>query len=358
MTVEQTARLLQELVRRQTDSGDHAAQEELQAYVAEHVARMVPQIQIRRSPSGQYPWTLMTVGRGDGPVLLFACHVDTVPIGDPAVWKEPPFSGRISHGRVYGRGSTDMKGGLAAAVSALLEAGRLGRNVGLLLMSDEEIGSLGAPDAATGLDGLNVGAMIIPEATENKIVLGHRGALWLRVRAQGLAAHGSTPERGVNAALKLAEALVRAGQELPLANDEYLGRETWNLGGISAGTVPNIVPETAEAVIDMRVTGDGAELLDWWRNQPEVAGVEVLLSLPALRSSIAGFDAVASIEVDGNPAPYFTDGAVLSQIAPGVPILIWGPGSPAQMHSVNEFLDLSALDEACRLFRTVVDRWS
>ncbi|MDN3903333.1 M20/M25/M40 family metallo-hydrolase [Arthrobacter sp. YD2] len=358
MTEEQTVQLLQDLVRRQTDSGDHAAQEALQGFVADLVAASARNVRVRRSGPGEYPWTLLTAGAGDGPVLLFACHVDTVPVGEPARWSQAPFAARIADGRLYGRGSTDMKGGLAAAVAALLEADRLGRNVGLLMTADEEIGSLGAPDAAAGLAGLDLGAVIIPEATQNRIVLGHRGALWLRVTAEGLAAHGSTPERGVNAALKLADVLVRAGKELPLGADGFLGPETWNLGTFSSGTAPNIVPDAAEAVIDMRIAGEGTTLLQWWQSQPEISGVDVLLALPALRSSVDGIEALAAVEVDSSPAPYFTDGAVLAQAAPGVPVLVWGPGSPAQMHAVDEFLELTALEDASRMFRALVGRWS
>lgn len=358
MTEEETVKLLQDLVRRQTDSGDHAAQEALQGFVAELVVASARDIRVRRSEPGNYPWTLLIAGKGDGPVLLFACHVDTVPVGDAARWSQAPFAGQVTDGRLHGRGSTDMKGGLAAAVAALLEADRLGRNVGLLMTADEEIGSLGAPDAAAGLAGLDLGAVIIPEATENRIVLGHRGALWLRVTADGLAAHGSTPERGVNAALKLADVLVRAGKELPLGGDGFLGLETWNLGTLASGTAPNIVPDAAEAVIDMRVTGDGTKLLEWWRNQLEVKEVEVLLSLPALSSTIAGIEAFDAAPVDFGPAPYFTDGSVLSQFVPGVPVVIWGPGSPTQMHAVDESMELCALEEACQLFREVVARWS
>lgn len=357
MTEEETVQFLQDLVRRQTDSGDHAAQEALQGFVAESVVASAPNIRVRRNGVGEYPWTLLTTGAGGGPVLLFACHVDTVPVGEPGRWSQAPFAGRITDGRLYGRGSTDMKGGLAAAVAALLEADRLGRNVGLLMTADEEIGSLGAPDAAAGLAGVDLGAVIIPEATENRIVLGHRGALWLRVTADGLAAHGSTPERGENAALKLAEVLLRAAKELPLRSDGFLGPETWNLGTFSSGTAANIVPDAAEAVIDMRVAGEGSALLDWWRSQPEVSGVDVLLALPALRSSVDGIEALETVDVDSGPAPYFTDGAVLAQTAPGVPVLVWGPGSPAQMHAVDEFLDLTALDEASRMFRDLVGRW-
>ena len=177
-----------------------------------------------------------------------------------------------------------MKGGIATAAAALLEASATGRNVGLLLTADEEVGSLGAPGAASSLAGIQVGAVIIPEATDNAVVLGHRGALWLQLVSVGLAAHGSTPERGINAALKIGRALARAGDELPVAHDPMLGSESWNLGILNSGTAANIVPERAEAVIDMRTVSDGSALRAWWESQPEIDEVGSLLSLPPLRT--------------------------------------------------------------------------
>src|SRR3712207_1404699 len=100
------------------------------------------------------------------------------------------------------------------------------------------------------------------------LVLGHRGALWLAVRTAGRAAHGSTPERGHNAVLDLVSVLGRAGDALPLRTDPFLGTETWNPGVVAGGSVPNIVPDRAEAVVDMRTVGDGGDLLRWWRDQP------------------------------------------------------------------------------------------
>lgn len=357
MNNEQTVEFLQELIQHRSDSGDHPAQRELQATIAGRLRAQVPGAAVLHSPPTHYPWTLITTGPGDGPMLLFACHVDTVPVGDPSRWAHPPFSGQISGDYIHGRGTTDMKGGIAAAASALALAGKLNKNAGLLLTADEEIGSLGAADAATGLTGLEIGAVIIPEATENRIVLGHRGALWLRIRTAGLAAHGSTPERGINAALMLSAAVLRAGRELPLSQDSFLGSETWNLGTMKAGSAPNIVPDSAEAVIDMRVVGDGGELHKWWKDQPEVSSVETVLALAPLRSGVPPALSSAGKEVDEAPAPYFTDGSRLAQVLPGVPVVICGPGAPAQMHALNEFLDLQSLFTAVKLFRETITRW-
>jgi succinyl-diaminopimelate desuccinylase len=143
----------------------------------------------------------------DRPVLLFSAHIDVVPVTDPGAWTHDPFGAVIADGRLHGRGSSDMKSGLAAAmvvVRALLAAGA---PVALAVSRSEEVGCRGAADVAAALDGIPVGAVIVPESTSNEVVLGHRGALWLSVATAGRAAHGSTPERGDNAVLAMARVL-------------------------------------------------------------------------------------------------------------------------------------------------------
>jgi succinyl-diaminopimelate desuccinylase len=250
-----------------------------------------------------------------------------------------------------------MKAGLVAAVAAVAAAGP-GNPVALLLTSDEEIGSRGAAAAAAAVAGARIGAVVVPEATGNEVVLGHRGALWLAARAHGVAAHGSTPERGRNAVLELVSVLARAGAGLPLGSDPYLGGETWNPGIIAGGTVPNVVPDRAEVVIDQRTVTDGAALLAWWRAQPEVAEVEVLVDLPAVQTA-AGDPWVATLPagVRAEPATYFTDASVLRPVVGDAPIVVWGPGTPAVMHAVDEYVEVGELQQAAAAFGQVLARW-
>ena len=351
-------RLLHELIAIDTTSGRTEAQRLLQAHVAAELARHDNRLSVTVSPTTEHPWTLIATRSAQGPYLLFVCHVDTVPVGDESQWTNPPFSPVTTHGIVHGRGSADMKGGIVAATSALVEAAEHGCPVALLLTSDEEIGSLGAPDASRSLHDMDIGAVIIPEATENQVITGHRGALWIEATSTGRAAHGSTPDLGENAALKLMAPLARATTELPIQTDEFLGAETWNLGIVRAGTAPNIVPEAASAVIDMRTVETGDRLLAWWKNQPELASVKTILSLPALRTDrsnnwVRSLPALAS----DTPATYFTDGSVLSQTLPGIPIVVWGPGSPSQMHSPNEHISVTSLETAAENFRRTIFAW-
>jgi len=350
--------LVRELVRRPTVSGDPRPQRDLIGVLGEVVAAQAPHLRRTDGDDPDHPWTLLTTPTDPArPRLLFACHVDTVPAADAVHWQRDPFGADAEDGRVWGRGGSDMKAGLVAAAAAVAAADPE-VPVGLLLTSDEEIGSHGAAVAARALAGTPTGAVVVPEATGNEVVLGHRGALWLAVRTAGRAAHGSTPHLGHNAVLDLVAVLARAGAELPLATEPFLGTETWNPGVVAGGTVPNVVPDAAEVVVDMRTVGDGAALQAWWRAQPEVAVVEVRVDLPPLRTDaddpwVRALPATVRTE----PATYFTDGSVLGPLAAGAPVVVWGPGTPAVMHARDEYVEVAELEQAVRVFGEVVSRW-
>ena len=105
--------------------------------------------------------------------------------------------------------------------------------------------------------------IILPEATDNKISFGHRGALWLRVEAHGVAAHGSLPELGKHAILTLSEDVIAKIQDVPKRQDDYLGGESVNLGMISGGNAPNIVADHAWLTLDFRTVAESGTLLKW-----------------------------------------------------------------------------------------------
>jgi succinyl-diaminopimelate desuccinylase len=354
-----TVGLLQELVRRRTVSGDAAAQRDVLGLLTDVLREHAPHLEVTTGTDRDHPWTLLrTPADPARRRLLFACHVDTVPVPDPGAWQRDPFGADLDDGRVWGRGASDMEAGVVAAVAALAAADPQAP-AALLLTSDEETGSQGAAAAAAAVADLPVGAVVVPEATGNRVVLGHKGALWLAVRTAGRAAHGSTPELGHNAVLDLAALLARAGEGLPLRTDPFLGTETWNPGVVSGGTVPNVVPDAAEAVVDQRTVADGEDLLRWWRSQPEVAGVEVRVDLPPVVTP-ADDPWVATLPAPVQPAPatYFTDASVLRQVVGGAPIVVWGPGTPAVMHAVDEYVELAEVEQAAASFGDVLSRWA
>ncbi|MBY6411541.1 M20/M25/M40 family metallo-hydrolase [Rhodococcus sp. BP-252] len=351
--------LLQELVARRTVSGDPDPQRLTMETVVSVVKSKVGTVDVQGEPDGAHPWLLLT---NDAPPsatrLVFACHVDTVPPGDLVHWEFDPFAASVENGLLHGRGTSDMKAGLVAATAAVIDAAERGIPIALLLTSDEEIGSLGAQAARHAVADCSVGAVIVPEATGNGVHLGHRGALWLDVATKGVAAHGSTPQKGESAIMKLVDVLARARTELPLAEDPFLGAETFNVGTIGGGSAPNIVPDAAQVIVDHRTVGTGENLLAWWRSQPEVHSVEARIDLPGVRtpSGDPWVRSLATAVADG-PVTYFTDASILAATAPSAPIVVWGPGTPALMHAANESVSLAEVDAAARAYTAVARAW-
>ncbi|GAA1488129.1 M20 family metallopeptidase [Brachybacterium sacelli] len=345
--------LASDLIRIPSPSADGDGMRAVQRHVAEVVREHVPDARIRTGGE-ERPWTLLTVGPG-GPAPLFACHTDTVPVGDAQRWSRDPLGGDQEEGLLHGRGSVDMKGGLAAAAAALVRAATEGASGHLLLTADEEIGSLGAQRTGGILAELDLSGIIIPEATGLSVRCSHRGACWLRLISRGRAAHGSAPERGVNAVLRLAGALGPAAASVPLRRDEVLGAETASIGTFDGGDATNIVPATAVATLDQRTIADSAPLLAHWRAVDGIDEVETILDLAALRTDpdhpfVRELPALA----DPSPVTYFTDGSVMQGFRPDVPVVVWGPGDPTQMHSVDEHLEIDQLTEAADLFAQVL----
>ena len=137
----------------------------------------------------------------DRPLLCFTGHLDTVPLGSGA-WSTDPFGGKVEGDRIYGRGTSDMKGGVAAMVAAALRlarSDRSGASLLLLLTAGEETGLQGAAHLVSLKDLGPIGAMVVGEPTSNYPLVGHKGALWIEAKVKGVSAHGSMPEKGVNA---------------------------------------------------------------------------------------------------------------------------------------------------------------
>ncbi|MFD5093689.1 M20 family metallopeptidase [Amycolatopsis thailandensis] len=340
--------LLRDLVRRDTTSGDSAAQAAAQELAVSYATATAGVRVLRRSTTGR-PWVLVGTGSGDG--VLFVCHIDTVPVGSPALWDRDPFSADVDEEFLHGRGSVDMKGGLVAALAALRNAAEAGADAQVLITSDEEIGCRGAIEASASLD-LSPRIVVVPEATRNRVSLGHRGATWLRLTAQGKAAHGSTPQLGRNAIRLLADRALGALDSLPLAADDYLGEETVNVGTFEGGTATNIVPASAVLTLDVRTVDGGAQAIAWASSLDPAITSEVDLDLPAVRT--AHLPELLSGQVTAPAATYFTDASALAGSVTGAPIVIWGPGDPRQMHAANEKLELESFEQATRNYVELV----
>lgn len=354
--------LTRDLVAIDSTSGSRGEADVLRLVAAVFADRPEAHVAVERSADGGPVALLVTPAGHDPatPLLLFSAHADVVPVGDPGAWSSPPFEARLVGDRLVGRGTSDMKSGLAAAVVALRQLLPVGAAVALAVSTGEEVGCTGAPAVASLLEPWTVGAVVVPESTDGEVVLGHRGALWLTVTTSGRAAHGSTPERGHNAVLDMVAVLGRL-DGLPLGAHAELGAETVNVGVVAGGSVPNIVPDRCEVQVDHRVARDDVEdLVAWWRDQPEVTGVTVDLDLAAVWTRRDHpWPATLGAPVSDRPASYFTDASVLVRSLPAdVPIVVWGPGDPTAVHTVDESVPVEAVVTAVQRFTTLGATWA
>lgn len=290
------------------------------------------------------------------PALGFVCHIDVVPVGDSDSWDSPPFGPRcVTYGKkgqeIVARGASDMKSGLAAAITTLIGAANEGTACFLVVTKGEETACVGAPAAAELIESLNINVrgLIVAESSGNVIKCGHRGAVWLQLVSHGVAAHGSTPQLGVNAITKMQKALAQLAQ-LPLLSHESLGEETVNIGTIQGGTAPNIVPDECVATLDFRVVKDRAsELKRQCEALDGIDEVRVVCDLAPVWSDPEN-EWIAQLpgKRDREPVAYYTDASVLVHTLPDTPIVIWGPGDPRMVHSANESVSCAAIIEAVR----------
>lgn len=291
------------------------------------------------------------------PAVSFMTHIDVVPAGGRASWSSDPFIATEREGRLYGRGASDMKSGLAAAIAVFVEACLKGRACVLAMTKGEEIGCMGAAEATDLLEGLPIKGVVVTESTGNAIRLGHRGALWLELDARGVAAHGSTPERGVNAVVRLMSALGRL-ENMPLEVSDTLGKESVNLGVIRGGDVPNRVPDHCMAALDIRVVRDHADdLRAWCVGLNGVDDVTTVLDLaPVWTSPYDPWVASLPGRHECGPVSYYTDASVYVRRAiKPAPVVICGPGDPTVVHAANESVSATALDEAVELYRRFLE---
>lgn len=314
-------------------------------------------------------------GRDTGkPPLGFTGHIDTVPLG-AAAWKRDAFGASLEGGRLYGRGSSDMKSGVAAfvvAALALAERLRDGPGVTLVITADEECGCGGAAFLAkqTTLLG-TVGALVVGEPTANYPLVGHKGALWLEARVSGVTAHGSMPERGDNAIFKAVRAVDDLRKfDFGVEPHPLMGRPTLNVGTLHGGLNINSVPDSATIGVDIRtIPGQDHRLLRDKLERALGADVELVpkVDVEAIYSNpdepwMQQVFAVAERQIGERPTPrtatYFTDAAVLNDVYRDVPICVLGPGEPHLAHQTDEFCLVDRVEQSVAIYTDLMREWS
>lgn len=314
--------------------------------------------------------------------LVLSGHTDVVPV-DGQDWHTDPFRAVQKDGRLYGRGSADMKGYIACVLAAMPAylAAPLKRPVHLAFTFDEEVGCLGVPwlveDMARA--GIRPGGCIVGEPTSMQVMVGHKGAQQYRCRVRGLEAHSSLTPSGVNA-IEYAALIVRRIRELAqeLAatgprNDKFaVPFATLSTGMITGGTATNIVPLECEFRFDMRYLPGmkPEEIVGPLRRyaetlEPEMqrlsaeAGIriELLGETPDLDTAEDDRLTYLGTRLAGNRGigrvSFGTDGGHFQRA--GVPAIILGPGSIEQAHKPNEYIALEQLAQCERFLDQLKD---
>lgn len=269
---------------------------------------------------------------GATPRVVLSTHMDTVP---------PYIAASEEEELIYGRGACDAKGIIAAQITAAEQLRAEGVNeVGLLFTVDEEAGSAGARIANANPLASECEYLINGEPTDNKLASATKGSLRLTLNAKGRSAHSAYPEQGASAIEKLLDVLQDLRQ-CQWPNDELLGETTCNIGVISGGTRPNVIPAEASAVLQVRLVNDADSVKSIL--EQVVAGraaVEYLsVHNPAHLLTVNGFDQCV--------VRFTTDIPYLSRW--GKPLLI-GPGSIFQAHTEGEYVSKRELREAVTLY--------
>lgn len=320
------------------------------------------------------PNLVARIGPRGAPSLMLAGHLDVVGVEGMT---HPPFSAEMRDGRIYGRGSADMKGGIAAMCAAATTiTAKSRKSIVIAAVVDEEYESLGM--RALLASGVRAEAAILTEPTRLAVCPAHRGFVWMNVGIRGRAAHGSRYDIGVDAIthaglllaqLDTLERTRESGLTHPL-----LGRGSLHASTISGGTGMSTYPETCELAIERRtLPGESAETA-----LAEIRGAidRVKAKNPAFDATVAlttaqapsdvGLDApvvralASALRAEGLTSTVeglsaWTDAALLNEA--GIPAICFGPGDIALAHSAEEWVPLAEIETATRALTRLASDW-
>jgi acetylornithine deacetylase len=304
---------------------------------------------VRLHGAAEAPAVLATFGPGTGGVL-FSGHLDTVPA--TGSWRTRP--GQRRGGRVFGRGSADMKGGVAAILAAASElAGRVPFSVALT--TDEETSMDGATSLLRVASLRRAAAVVVAEPTALRVGLAEKAVHQLRLATAGRSAHASMPWTGVSATARMLDLLGALRQAFPSTDRDGV---TFNVGRVEGGTRPNLVADRCEALLDFRVPGATSPA----RHEARVRSILRRPGVPHRLERLHFVTALAQVArqpelrlfelVAARPRGtiYFaTEAAVFAALRR--PLVIFGPGAQESCHVTDEWVPLREVAAAARVFR-------
>jgi succinyl-diaminopimelate desuccinylase len=305
------------------------------------------------------------------PPLCLTGHIDTVALG-AAPWSRDPFAGETDGDRLYGRGSSDMKAGVAAILLAARSfATKLSGTPGIVvvLTAGEENGCIGSAHLAqTKLLG-KAGAIVVGEPTSNYPFVGHKGSVKFYASFRGVSAHGSMPQLGVNAIYKAARAIgALESFDFGAAPHPVMGSPTMNVGTIEGGNGVNMVPDAARIGVDIRtVPGmDHRALIARLRAVLGEAQLDVFSDLPPVWTPPEHEWLQRVLEIctrhlgarpEARTATYMTDAANLLKVYAGAPTVVLGPGEPQMAHQTDEYCSQERIRQSVAIYEALIAQW-
>lgn len=331
-------------------------------------------VQLQETAQGRPNVIARRAGSGDGPSLLLTGHTDTVSIEN---MEGDPFDARIEAGRLYGRGSYDMKGGLAAILGAALALRDrdLPGDLWLGFVTDEEYASIGT-DALVRL--IHPDAAILTEPTDDDICLAHKGFAWLTLTTVGKAAHGSQYASGVDAIThmgRLLSALETMEREVfPRRTHPLLGRASAHASMIMGGLGLSTYPDRCRLEVEHRLLPDETveDVIAQWESvigrlsaaDPDFnasvevdftrPGYEISQNAPIVQALGQAYRAATRREPTYNGMFGWLDSAILGRA--GIPTAIYGPGGTGA-HAAVEYVDLASVYRCAAVLAEAVIRW-
>lgn len=342
------------------------------------LSKMGFQVRMYLSPKGRYNMMAERRWGKGGRSLVFNGHLDVVPAGDPSQWKYPPFSGRLSKGKIYGRGASDMKGGVASFLHAISMIDRSNLRLAqgslqLHLVSDEESHGHQGMGFLAKKGAIKADAAIVGEPTKLDLIIAQKGALWFRATTLGKSAHGSRPDHGVSAIEKMVTLMNRLNS-IPLVKEHpLLGKPTMNIGRIQGGTKVNMVPDRCEVEVDRRLLPDEKkeeilkeiqEAFESARAQDPLLKYQIEEIDYAEPSEIPPDEEIVRIGLEAGQEVLgekprvrgfsgFTDARFyINQFH--IPTLIFGPGGTDQSHTTDESVEVDHLIQSARIYARMI----
>lgn len=363
--------LLKQLIK--ADSTVQKGESAVAQIISQELGRSGIDCQIDTWDANRANITAQIKSHGDKGGLLFVCHTDVVGPGE-AKWENEPFEGVEIDGRIYGRGSADMKGGTAAIVTAIreiVESGiELKGNIIFAATAGEETDSCGAKRFIKNYGGQlgQLCGVVIPEPTDFEVITAHRGMLWLQISTLGKTAHGSTPDLGINAISSMNAILNELSDfEIRYEPHKLLGNCSMSINTISGGEAINVVPDKCSIGIDIRlvpgqsreqIVSDFEKLLEKLKqaNSQFKAEIKVVREVGALETDaesefVKEFCSVVR-EDKAKAVGFTTDGPFLADL--GAPVVIFGPGKPEVCHKPNEYIEIKDLEKAVEHYKKMI----